>query len=334
MIDTLKARGKPHLAQLLSRAKNVSNILTAGVDSKGNMIANFDWLKTLTPRQLEAVLYHEALHIVLKHHPRAKKWGGNLKAYNVAADAHINAHLPDLREIGGVFFDTLPDIGVDPSTLTTEELATALEKHADELPECHDKHDGNEGATSEITDAAREAVSHLSDSTKESIEKAFNTNLIDVGELEPMSEQELAIQKLIGAAWLTPRTETYARPSRRVNRSKLLLRGKASSFKQPIIDLYIDVSGSMADQAPKWVAFGKDLCRRYGGRLRVSLWSDNVPAPSMIIPDNFESGGTNWSELEQLISQPRNPHHKVVVITDLCGCAEGQLINSNLVIEV
>lgn len=345
MIDQLKIRGKAHLALMLERAKPVTCIPTAGVDAQGNLVINAEWFNTLNIRQVEAVLYHEALHIVLKHRARGRKWGGNPRAYNVAADAHINEHLPDLRPLGGVFFDTLPDIGVDPSTLTTEELATKLEECGEGLPEPHDDHGnedgegGDEGSEQQVSEEtlnqARKAVESLPSKVKGCINKAFDCNVLTIGDQDDrMSSEESQIQRLIGSAWLSPRQESFARPNRRAHGTDLLLKGRASAFKKPIVDIYIDVSGSMAHMAPKWVAFGKSLCGKYGGQMRVSLWSNDVPAPSIVVPEDFKSGGTNWDDLEKRLNVERNSNHKTVVITDMEGCAPGQVDNADLVLKV
>lgn len=369
LYDTLLTRGKPHLAEFLASGKPSTQVPTAGVDRNGQLHLNAQWLSGLSIREVEAVLMHEALHLALNHIKRGTRFAAEDKntsnkidtrkwqVFNLAADAHINHHLPDLKGLGGVFFDTLPELKnkVDPSTLTTEKLAMALLEVADdqEMPESHDEHMRGTGDDSDSDDQnqslggptdpeefkknyekAKKVFDSLSEDSKGKLAKAFGAVelVADTTFTLKSSKAELEIQKLVGAAWFKPQQPSYGRPSRRLTPKDYLVRGKAREFVKPTLDIFIDVSGSMAHIAPQWVEFGRKLSKKYGGQMRVSLWSDDVPVPTLDVPENFQSGGTNWNGLEKRIFGVSNRNHKVVVITDGEGCSPGQINAADLVI--
>ena len=59
---------------------------------------NPDFVLSMNPNQLKAVLIHEALHILLHHIDRGKNYGYNPRMYNIAADMAINTHIKNLPE--------------------------------------------------------------------------------------------------------------------------------------------------------------------------------------------------------------------------------------------
>ena len=59
---------------------------------------NPDFVLSLSPTELTAVLKHEALHVLLHHLTRAKHFAFNPRGYNIAADCAINCHIEGLPE--------------------------------------------------------------------------------------------------------------------------------------------------------------------------------------------------------------------------------------------
>jgi predicted metal-dependent peptidase len=59
---------------------------------------NPDFVLGLSKRELQAVLKHEALHVLLHHIGRIEKFGYNLKGFNIAADIAINTHIEGLPD--------------------------------------------------------------------------------------------------------------------------------------------------------------------------------------------------------------------------------------------
>lgn len=62
------------------------------------MFYNPDFTATLSKFELQAVLKHEALHLLLHHISRASKFSYNPRAFNIAADLAINSHISQLPE--------------------------------------------------------------------------------------------------------------------------------------------------------------------------------------------------------------------------------------------
>ena len=59
---------------------------------------NPDFVDTLSDSELVAVLKHEALHVLLHHIDRAKKFSFSPKLFNIAADMSINCHISGLPD--------------------------------------------------------------------------------------------------------------------------------------------------------------------------------------------------------------------------------------------
>ncbi len=73
------------------------SVPTMGVDGKGNVFYNSDFIKSICPnndiKTLLGVLTHEALHLVFEHPKRGKgrkEMVGNYSLWNVAGDIYIN----------------------------------------------------------------------------------------------------------------------------------------------------------------------------------------------------------------------------------------------------
>ena len=63
-------------------------IPSMGVDNKGNMVYNKDWIDKLNENQLKGVMIHETLHLALEHFPRGQNKEHEI--YNIASDLVIN----------------------------------------------------------------------------------------------------------------------------------------------------------------------------------------------------------------------------------------------------
>jgi len=74
------------------------------------LLYNPEFVLSLTPTELAAVLRHESLHVLLHHIDRSSHYMMKMKDYNIAADMAINCHIAGLPE-GGLYPSTfnLPD---------------------------------------------------------------------------------------------------------------------------------------------------------------------------------------------------------------------------------
>lgn len=90
---------------------------------------NPDFVISMNPNQLKAVLIHEALHILLHHIDRGKNYGYNPKMFNIAADMAINTHIKNLPE-----FAVLPKQIGQPNDLSAEAYYKVLKSKAVKQP--------------------------------------------------------------------------------------------------------------------------------------------------------------------------------------------------------
>ena len=92
-------RGFPFFSYLVDNLtiKEEKSIPTMGVDGKGNVYYNNDFVQSICPNNnintLTGVLVHEALHLIFEHPKRGKgrkEMVGNVSLYNIAGDIYIN----------------------------------------------------------------------------------------------------------------------------------------------------------------------------------------------------------------------------------------------------
>jgi len=81
---------KPFFSYLIMYMKITenNNIETCGVDMMGNMVYNSKWIESLKEAELNGVLSHEVMHIILHHLERTG--GRDRQLFNVANDLVVN----------------------------------------------------------------------------------------------------------------------------------------------------------------------------------------------------------------------------------------------------
>jgi predicted metal-dependent peptidase len=112
--------GQPFFGSLCLRLKLASGAVPTMATNGRQIVYNPDFVESLKPAELQAVLAHEVMHVALAHHCR--RGNRDHKTWNEAADLAINPIL-----IGNGF--TLPaDALVDPSFagLSAEEIYSRL----------------------------------------------------------------------------------------------------------------------------------------------------------------------------------------------------------------
>lgn len=126
----------PFFARILMDRPMIEDktIPTAGVDQRGQLYYNPDFLEKLTPNQIVFLLCHEAMHVVWQHPARV---GHRQKGrWNIATDAVIN--------------DTLRDCGIGEWIEGGVNMPGSKEKTADqvynELPNMEQNGGGGNGA--------------------------------------------------------------------------------------------------------------------------------------------------------------------------------------------
>jgi predicted metal-dependent peptidase len=81
---------KPFFGYLVSylQIKETKDLETAGVDAKGHMYYNPDWISKLSGKDIKFVLAHEVMHLCLEHLSRGNKYDKGI--FNIAADVKVN----------------------------------------------------------------------------------------------------------------------------------------------------------------------------------------------------------------------------------------------------
>lgn len=130
VVELLRGNGVFY-ASLLSQMKRIKTkqeqVSTAGVTvQNGRMVLywNEEFFNSLTPKEAQAVLEHECMHLVYMHLLRGK--GKDHKLYNIAADIAINQKIQGLPK-GAMLPSSFPELFL-PSHASAEEYYAVLEK--------------------------------------------------------------------------------------------------------------------------------------------------------------------------------------------------------------
>jgi predicted metal-dependent peptidase len=256
-----------HLLNSMKKVYSHLQVETAAVSvtDKINLYINLEFFKTLTDEQRRDVLAHECMHLIHYHIGRGKDLDlGDMKLFNIACDAAINASLTSLHELG-VTVDKLktliPDLEYNQ---TAEYYFNKLKKYQnekgeegeqslDEVGSIVDQHDlwKDEESLGENPTNGDIKKQLIKKAIKESIEKTERSH----GKV-PMYVRK-AYEQLNGATvnWKQQLKQFFARVdkfSKRSTRKKLNRRYKhlnPGKIKTPLthIAIGVDNSGSIGE---------------------------------------------------------------------------------------
>ncbi len=119
----------PYLSQIiLAMGQRYSDkIERAGVDKYGRLYLYAPWMNSLTDSERDAIIMHEAMHLLLMHTERAAAINAEHEMYNYAGDFAINSIL----RANGVSMPEgalLPELAGFPDLRSTEEYYALLEE--------------------------------------------------------------------------------------------------------------------------------------------------------------------------------------------------------------
>lgn len=212
---------------------------------------NSDFVDTLSDVQLNAVLKHEALHVLLHHLNRAKKFAFSHKIFNIAADMAINCHisgLPDAAvypeaygfEAGESADYYYRKIKSDPNMSEQVELMETLDHH-----DFWDDLDA-EIISEKIREVARKAIEAQSQQGWGDIPGKLVSEII--ARNTPTVNWKREIRYFVNKLVVIGKEPTKNRPNRRTGELYPFLNpGKKRRYTSRLL-VSFDTSGSVSDQ--------------------------------------------------------------------------------------
>lgn len=268
---------------------------TAGVDARGNLFVNPEFVESLSIRQVMFLLAHETMHIVWQH--PAREGSRDHMIWNIACDAIINKMLRD--EGIGEFIDGCVNISFN-SAYTAEQLYDELVKEAKP-----DNNGGNSG------DGPEDPNGNSSGGSGDGDESSGKKPSVSVRGYESSKDN---MSDDIDAKSVNSMSESEKRQAEAENRTMVAsaamaakMQGKGNGGLQRIIDEILEVKtpwqqylekfmNGKAHQLESWSRPNK----RYA---RFAYLPSNSPFPSMgpIVIGIDTSGSIGQKELSEFI---------------------------------
>jgi predicted metal-dependent peptidase len=308
----------PHLAELTAvvRLGLDERVGTAGVFASGRLLLSPRFAAGLDLGDLTFVLAHELLHLALHTHERGL--ASDRRLVNVAHDYIINDMLQ--HDLGR----PVPEGGLcrpDARFLSLEKLVAELERYREDLPPAGWQADGGEGRdgdvltaelerewfpetsateqhgrSEQVRAAARranqlgaflEALEH-GEASRPGTEPGRQHQVADAVKLNYQPPWEKALQRWLEA--VAVRSRSFARPSRRGQRSDVVLPGRLRSGLA--LHIVLDCSGSMH----------QDLSRALGA---IAAFCDGAGVDAIhLLQCDVEVTTDEWLTSEELAHYP------------------------------
>lgn len=294
--------------------------------------------------QRATLLKHEKGHIWLQHQSRKLAFTKTLdkidhKLWNLAADLEIAKHLytakdeeaigePRSHLAGGItksHCETYPDATYAEEfyhALLNDDNGKSLASHDGEMNDLACEAGGGQDgqaaqdgqAPADISEVVKEA---LEQAAKDALEQAAAAALAQQqysvsGFTPPKPSLSSLLDRHLGRSKVEPK-RSYARPSRRLSTSDLILKGSKCKPMAPKLAVYVDRSGSFCPDktADSLLALNECLVK-YRGRVEfdVVYFADKL----MLKDPGRGVGGTNYQPVVDLIAKDRA--EVSVIITD------------------
>lgn len=228
------------------------SIPTASMSATGQMRINPDFAETLTVKQLQFLLAHEAMHYMLSHSLRRKH--RNPKAFNIACDKVIN--------------DTLIDAKIGEFIEGCVHMRDARNYAAEELYDENDQGSGGDGPGGtgmDIGDPTDDDGNPLDPSQAHEIEAKAKVEMLQAAKIaKQMGKMPAGLQRLIDEMVTihTPWHEilerfmagrvkddySWNRPNRRMIGQGVYLPGQDYIPKMGEVVIVVDTSGSVGQR--------------------------------------------------------------------------------------
>jgi len=240
-----------------------TRVPTAAVDRRGRMFVNPKWAATLDTCEINFVILHECLHMVLRHWER--RGARDHALFNIAADLVINDTILELRiaDVAIPAHALVRERGAPwiPAGLTTEEVYDLLRARIEECPGGDDVRvgvgcgvtdgdDDDDDADVDDASVSRGGWRNIAQTVAQLARQADTSGGAAIAALLTIPPARVAWRALLRelAASATSRAgrdvATWARRSRRSPRRVVLPGLRANDVRLAVI---IDSSGSMRD---------------------------------------------------------------------------------------
>lgn len=347
----------PYLAGLIQKidVQLDRRVETMGIFASGRLLANPEFVQSLTPQDLVFVLAHELYHLTLRTHDRSA--GTRAEDFNIAHDYIINDLLRDeLQE------SAIPAGGLDwpgARLLSAEKILGEMEKRPELRPgQSWDRSEGDgdplrtgqrgapgDGLAGDVLSDALEGEWFPGSGDQEARRAEVRELAARAAGLQALMESasgrgtdagthqntlsalrglyrppwELALQHWLDA--VAPGERSYARPSRRgADRTDVVLPGRKREGWT--LHIVLDTSGSMVDEIPRALGAIADFCDAVGVsevhlvQCDTAVGSDAVLAPADMA--QWQVTGFGGSDLTPaLIRLAENPEvTSALVLTD------------------
>lgn len=318
--------------------------LTMAVDEYWRLYVNPDLVDRSSIDELEAIVYHELLHLLWDHHGRSEAMNARQKLFNVATDCEINDNIREqgLAIPGWVIFPKDFDL---PDGLLAEEYYARLLPQVPQVeivlahkPEAAQDGSGAGGEAGEWEqgpgpdamtpgsgEVVRQAVAQavLDHAQKSRGDVPGGLQRWAESRLSPKIDWRKALRSAIrqGLTWTSGMVDYhYDRPSRRqaISPDIVLPRLRAP---QPEVALIIDTSGSMSDaDLTRALAEVGGVLRATGGPVDVLAGDVGAQATSRVLrPEQVAlvgGGGTDMGQALEDLAATGKRYGLVVVLTD------------------
>lgn len=288
-------------------------------------------------KEFLVLLKHEKSHIWLEHNKRYVK-GMEHSVWTMATEMEIARNIYSPEDIavisspmsmikGGILPDTIPDL---PQELTlAEEIYDWLIKNKDAQESCKDKHtcdcsdhkDKQQEGSSQRAEAQQ--VRQKIQDVKEAIEQAVKSAEAEKSVLENLKEIRNRRPTLVSImdSLLRKRHEreqTFRRPSRREYGNDVIVRGRMTFQRPPLVEIFVDRSGSFTPEKTRKAQDAlKDILKRYNSSVKNDVW---FFGSGKISAKDFEGGDTPYHLIIEHIN--RTTPKIAVIVTDDDSCCD------------
>lgn len=311
---------------------------------KGNKILflfNPLWFVELETREAIAMIKHEVLHILLKHHARERALKPKFRklAINLAMDISVNQYLshlpPYVERINSVNrrFDLQLRTG-ETLEFYTEAIHQAIEEHPQEASELTESQEVNYAEVHDRwAESEDEQQDEVKDKLKSTLRYASKNGIPDEVQkiLHDQTPAEVPWGRVVGKALRTlpkGQKKTVTRVNRR-QPERLDLRGELKNHI-PDITVAVDISGSIDDKAMNgFLREILSLSRRYKESIRILECDDairrdyRIRSLKDIQPLLKRRGGTRFSPVMEKLKEENQRDTLLIYFTD--GQGERQL---------
>lgn len=299
---------------------------------------NPEFVLSLTNGELQAVLQHEALHVLLHHIARAGHFNFNFKLYNIAADMAINCHIANLPK--GCYYPSTFEM---PDFESSEWYYDSIKKEAEKQDksggeyaegkggELVDSHDGwgdceDDIVKEKIKGIAEKCITAQNNKGWSKIGSGLAEAIIEANKSTIAWKREVRwfINKLVQAGSQSTRTRINRREQatqkyRQDNMKGVYLQpGKKKRYISKLL-VAIDVSGSVSDEEVQ-AFLGEINGMSAYVECYVTMFDTQIQCDPFLIRNKIKElkitgrGGTDFAPIIEYVD--RHKYDGLIIMTD------------------